>query len=164
MQTEIANMNAQGLVPIGGVIPYFGRLEDLDEKMWQLCDGSLIVTGPLNGRKTPLLQDKFIRGTTDSANVGQGDGDDWHQHPDAQPIGGTFTGNGIGNTIRQQARKFPWGDNLEVHPMGEGDNCATYEWDVKVNVQGTVQTNSHNHGGARNVPLCLKAFHIMRIG
>jgi hypothetical protein len=163
-EDNIAELNHNpGVIPIGGVIPYFGRLEHLDHRNWQLCDGSEIGSGPLRGKRTPDLRDMFLRGTADQFFSGKPDGEDSHTHATAGDLGGTFQGNGQGQTLRKTGRKFGWGDD-DVHPVNEGDHCNTYEWDVAVSVNGTIATNPHDHGTGKNVPKHVKTLFIIKIG
>jgi len=49
------------IVPIGGVAYWSGDVVDIPAG-WQLCDGSLISSGPLTGNNTPNLADQFVIG------------------------------------------------------------------------------------------------------
>ncbi len=53
------------IVPVGSVISWYGNSASIPSG-WKLCDGSTISdpASPLNGRSSPSLSGKFIRGTT----------------------------------------------------------------------------------------------------
>ncbi|MBQ9693268.1 MAG: hypothetical protein IJV69_00735 [Kiritimatiellae bacterium] len=57
-----------GTIPIGSIILFTSATTPGDN--WQLCDGSPITEGPFAGQKTPNLNGRFPRATTDYATVG----------------------------------------------------------------------------------------------
>jgi len=77
------------LVPIGGVISFYGDPANLPEN-WKVCDGSVIndPESPLNGTTLPDMRAKFVRGEENAtrnlesgANTGGSDTIDMrHQH------------------------------------------------------------------------------------
>jgi hypothetical protein len=152
-----------GEVPIGAIVSYYGRLEWLDFRQWQVCDGKEILTGPLKGTLTPDLDDKFVRGTTNVGVNGDAAGEEEHFHPACKDIGGTFSGTGSGKTLRQSGKKYDFADD-DCHPQNEGDRCHTMEWNVEVDVKGTITTHNHSHGPSKHIPRHVRLLFIMRIG
>lgn len=68
--------NAFDGVPVGGVIDWWRPMDD-DERFpipagFMICDGSLVVDpeSPLNGYQLPDLNQRFIYGTTNPAEIG----------------------------------------------------------------------------------------------
>jgi len=66
--------NASGTIPIGGIIMWTG-ISAFPGPVpvptgWQLCDNTLITSGPLAGQLTPDLRSKFIVGAGNGYAVG----------------------------------------------------------------------------------------------
>lgn len=67
-----AGMFEAGLVPIGGVIAFWGtREEAMRLGSFELCDGTPVAASdsPIKGRSKPNMQDRFIMGTVDAPDV-----------------------------------------------------------------------------------------------
>lgn len=67
-----AGMFEAGLVPIGGIIAYWGtRQEALRLGSFELCDGRPVAASdsPIRGRPKPNMQDRFIMGTVNAPDV-----------------------------------------------------------------------------------------------
>jgi microcystin-dependent protein len=60
------------LVPVGGIIMWSGGSVPTG---WQLCNNSLIASGPLAGQLTPNLVDRFIVGSGGAYVIGNTGGD-----------------------------------------------------------------------------------------
>ena len=65
-------------IPVGGVIAFSGTMAQADAEVqngWWICDGRSVSdpASPLNGKLTPNLVDKFIRGSKDPNKTGGAD-------------------------------------------------------------------------------------------
>ncbi|MFO0794926.1 MAG: hypothetical protein U0586_12810 [Candidatus Brocadiaceae bacterium] len=76
-------LNAQksyGEVPVGGIVPYFGKLNALPAN-WKFCDGTTVndPESPLINQTIPDLRTRFPRGASTADVFGYG-GADTHTH------------------------------------------------------------------------------------
>jgi hypothetical protein len=129
--------NSIEIVPIGGVICYFGDPNALPEN-WRVCDGSVLndPTSPLDGQTLPDLRGRVARGPAGSEPVGQkggADSDDWniaaHTHSISVASGGEHW-HTIGSTGSHKHETSTMGDGvgLEVDhtaPFGLGNPTGT---------------------------------------
>ena len=74
-------IESYGSVPVGGVIPFAGSLDNLGEN-WQLCDGTQVTDpqSPFFDQFVPDMSGRFPRGLTAAENLLVQGGGDGHTH------------------------------------------------------------------------------------
>lgn len=150
------------LIPIGGIISYYGDLATLQEN-WRICDGTTLndPESPLNGQTLPNLLGQFIRGAESNVQVGQKGGADsiniQHGHTITIQDGGTHSHNGGSHThpLSVGAPSF-YGSQEQIYCQSFedfksfSDGVFAYACRTGDNASGFVVLKGylHNHSGS----------------
>jgi hypothetical protein len=153
-------LQAEGSVPVGSVIPFFGDLTNLTDN-WKLCDGALVndPDSPFHGLSVPNLVDRFIRGT--AYCKGCTGGSTSHGHTiSSSNMTAWFpfrSGNGwIGSyNPANSAGGFDTTQRMLVRPEG-----STNPYDSHGHINGTVFGSTLSSG---NIPPYVDLYFIIRI-
>ncbi len=169
--------------PIGGIIPWMSPVAGSPAVLlsqlatgWQLCDGSLIVSGPLSGIYTPDLNSgKFIRGHDSSSAYGSSTalttgGATSHAHSSAGSHTHTSPAQGMNSvTIQTGTEQLitgqPSGPGVN-HGVG-GDrhyhhgNPSSHSHTTYGGTTGA--DGSHSHSAEGNEPPFIDLLYIIRI-
>ncbi len=127
--------NASGTIPVGGIIMWSGVSVPTG---WQLCNNSLIASGPLAGQLTPNLVDKFIVGSGSGYAIGATGGS-----KDAVLVSHIHTGTTGGQS---QDHTHTWGqqdaqNDVNDRPWPASNNDCKI---TQVPTSGTSNDHTHN--------------------
>ncbi len=126
-----------GDVPIGTVIDWW-RADDSVEipAGYKICDGTQVndPRSPLDGKNVPNLKDKFVRGVTDPANIGQSGGSDDLDLPD-------YTGSGTTSEYSHRHKWVNyWSSTKKWTSYSEtGTTVTIVDWESGIDNSGTGQ-------------------------
>jgi hypothetical protein len=166
------------IVPIGGIIAYFGDPGKLPDK-WMACDGSMVqdAESPLNYLMLPDLREKFIRGESQNSrditkNLVEGGADSHSVSPHSHKIeiaGNHKHGGRTGVDGVQHTHEYSGKTSIEderTNRKKEGDvntpndyhthtyNGTTLDASAHLHSHVISEDGSHDHGGSTdNTPL-----------